>query len=613
MCGIFGFYSLNHTKVHRKLFEESLLKMIHRGPDSQKTLYLCDDRVALGHVRLSIIDLSKEADQPMRVGQYCVIYNGEIYNYIEIRQELKQKGYYFTTNSDTEVLVDAFDYWGEQCVTKFNGMWAFAILNNQTNTLFCSRDRYGVKPFNYFHDKDQFIFASEIKPIISYKPELRIPNYNSIGLYCREGINGELAETWFKGILRLQPGHNLTIKDGNISIRRYYHYPTRINNEIEFSEAKTIFGGLLNDSIEKRMRSDVPVGTTLSGGLDSTSIVSALRTFFTGEHKTFTATFDNFKYDELSVAENTNKILNLKGFSVNVKYDDDYFDILEKIVYHLESGHFSPAIVPLWKVYEVASREVKVVLEGQGADELLGGYIDLAASKFLLEKLRHMKARSFLLNFKLLAHNYSVLSIFINLIRDSLPFGLRELVRKRILGLNKVLVGPLAKSSNSLKIIEHSNSSFTKYLQKSHQTTLVNLLHYGDAISMAFSIESRLPYMDYRLVDFTMTLPSDFIISNGRGKYIQREALKQILPSSIYASTQKLGFPSPSDSFIDRQRTVIKKLLLDSRTISRGIFNKQQLELLLNRRIDTFYHPDRFIFRLINVELWHRMFIDTNE
>lgn len=610
MCGIFGFYSFNQTRVDRGRFESSLLKMIHRGPDAQNALYLSDDRIALGHVRLSIIDLSTKANQPMQVGKYTVIFNGELYNYLEIIEDLKQKGYSFCTNSDTEVLVSAFDFWGEHCVDRFNGMWAFAIYNSRTDVLFCSRDRFGVKPFNYYQDNHVFLFSSEVKSILAYKPELRVPNYNSIGLYCREGINGEIEETWLEKIFRLSPGHNLIIKEGKQSIYKYYNYPSKIDRNIAFNDAKGKFLDLFNDSVKIRMRSDVPVGTTLSGGLDSTSIVSSLRTFYHGTHKTFTATFDNFENDEWAIADRTNKLLNLSGFPVKVAYGNDYFDTLTRIVYHLESGHFSPAIVPLWEVYKSASQEVKVVLEGQGSDELLGGYIELSASQFLIERLQQFKIKSFLSNFGLLQKNNSPKAMLVSLVRNNLSYNSREIVRKYLLNVNKVLIGPLKESVPRHNISLNSESSFTKYLQKSHQSTLVNLLHYGDAISMAFSLESRLPFMDYRLVDFVMTLPSEYIIANGRGKFIQREALKPLLPTEVYSSTMKLGFPSPSKFFMDCQRPIIREILLDSKIKGRGLFSTRHLETLLKNSFANFNQPDRFVFRLICLELWFRQFVD---
>jgi asparagine synthase (glutamine-hydrolysing) len=547
----------------------------------------------------------------MEIGKYHIVFNGEIYNYIELREELKQKGYTFSTNSDTEVLVNAYDHWGEECVRRFNGMWAFAILNDTDNTLFCSRDRFGVKPFNYYADDKKFIFSSEIKPIISYDKSLRKPNYNTIGLFCREGICGEIPETWFENIFRLLPSHNLIIKNGKIKIYKYYTYPIK-TVERSFEEAKKEFYDIFIDTVKLRMRSDVPVGTTLSGGLDSSSIVAALRTFYGGSHDTFTAHFPGFIDDEYATADKTNKIYELDGNPIEIDYKNEYLEVLEKIIYHLESGHLSPSVFPLWKVYEAAKKKVTVVIEGQGADELLAGYIGAFAGAFISEKLGRFKFGAALMSFNKLRKNYSISTIITLFLRTTLPSFARTFSRRYILKYEDVLIGKLKNFEYTYTPVLKSDSKFKETLQKAHQTTLVSLLHYGDAISMAFSIESRLPFMDFRLVDLAMTLQDDFLIADGKGKYIQREALKNILPDYINNDVKKLGFPSPINDFFNQNKDLIKGILLDDKTLSRGLFEKKKLSKLISTNLDSPLNSSRFIFRLICVELWFRMFIDND-
>jgi asparagine synthase (glutamine-hydrolysing) len=610
MCGIFGYYSFNQTKVDKVRFKESLTTIIHRGPNFQQSLFYNNDRIALGHVRLSIIDLSESANQPMEIGKYHIVYNGEIYNYIEIRNELKKNGYTFNTSSDTEVLVKAYDHWGGECVNRFNGMWAFAILNITDSTLFCSRDRFGVKPFNYYLSEEKFIFSSEIKPIITYDLSLRKPNYNSIALFCREGINGEIPETWFEGIYRLKPGHNLEISDGKMSIYRYYSYPIKID-KLSFESAKVSFSALLEDSVKIRMRSDVPVGTTLSGGLDSTSIVAVLRNFYNGDHNTFTAHFPGFAKDELATANKTNKYYGLKGNTIVVDYNNQYIQTLTKIIYHLESGHLSPSVVPLWKVYEEAKNTVTVVLEGQGADELLGGYITSSAGFFLEQKLLNFKFRQFWFALIELKRNYSLTSILVSYIRLKFPSWVKTFLRKYILRYEKVMIGHLAEFKYNITPVCQSNSKFISHLQYLHQTTLSNLLHYGDAISMAFSIESRLPYLDYRLVNFAYALPEDYLISNGVGKFIQRESLKSIFPDFINKEVEKNGFGSPIAEFFNNNKEIIEQILFDKRSIDRGLFNEVELKKLMHSDLTSYKNSSRFIFRVLCVELWFKVFIDN--
>jgi len=585
--------------------------MIHRGPDFQKSLFLKNDTVAMGHVRLSIIDLTDAANQPMEVDdKYYVIFNGEIYNYIELKQELAAKGYCFSTHSDTEVLVKAYDCWGEECVSKFNGMWAFAIYNTIENTMFCSRDRFGVKPFNYYVDEKRFIFGSEIKPIIAYDSKLRTPNYNSIGLFCREGICGETPETWFDKIYRLLPGHNLTVKDNKITIYKYYHYKTK-TQKIAFEDAKRQFSDLFVDAVKLRMRSDVPVGVTLSGGLDSTSIVAGIRQFNNDSINTYTAHFPGFINDEYTTAEKTNQYFALDGNQVTIDYGSDSIDTLSRLIYHLESGHSSPAIFPLWKVYEVAKKKVTVVLEGQGADELLAGYIHGFASAYLIDKLIKFQLGTFVSNLKKLAKNYSIITIAIFYLRLFLPSFMKTWVRRYVLKTEDILIGKLKNFQYRYSPPCHSKSCLVKNLQLSHQTTLVNLLHYGDAISMAFSIESRLPFMDYRLVDFVMTLPEDYLIAEGKGKYIQREALGQILPEYIKTDARKLGFPSPMKEFLEQNKLMLEEILLNKKTFDRGIFDDKKLKKLIHSGLNV--AKSRFLFRVLCVELWFRLFIDDKQ
>jgi len=611
MCGILGAYSFNkNKKIARQRIDNGLRMLHHRGPDFQKNILYNDSSVALAHTRLAIIDLTEDGNQPMEIADYRIVFNGEIYNYIEIRAELIELGYTFNTRSDTEVLVNAYDKWGENCVNRFNGMWSFAIFNTKTEKLFCSRDRFGVKPFNYYLDENIFIFSSEIKAILEYDEGFRRPNYNSIGLFCREGICGEIEETWFENIKRLMPGHNLVIENKKINIYKYYHYPTKIQ-KISFEEAKTKFQNIFFDAVKIRMRSDVAVGTTLSGGLDSSSIVSALRTFFNGSHDTFTAHFPGFKDDEYVNAEKTNRHLSLQGNPIEIDYGDQYLNILNKIVYHLESGHLSPSVFPLWKVYEKSKEKVTVILEGQGADELMAGYITSSSGPFFVENIKRLKIRKLIQQAKLIHHHYGIKSVAVLSLRIFSPSWLREALRRYVLKYEGVFDGNLKYYKYPDRAEIKSDSFLTQYLEESHQTTLVNLLHYGDALSMAYSLESRLPFMDYRLVDFCFTLPSDYLINDGKGKHILRESLKDLLPPHIYNDHKKLGFPSPIDAFFRENKNLIRELLLNDKSKSRNLYNMEKLAVLIDS-VGTRNNSERVVFRLICVELWYRNFIDRS-
>ena len=295
MCGIAGIFNLeDNIIIDFKSFITSMSTMKHRGPDSE-AIKVINQNLIFGHLRLSIIDLNEISNQPLQIdNKYWIVFNGEIYNYIELKEELKLLGYTFITKGDTEVLLKSYQEWGEQCVTKFNGMWAFAIFDVSKNKLFCSRDRFGVKPFNYAIVNNQLIFSSEIKFIINYFPNLKKPNYNIIANYCRTSIGAQIKETWFENILRLQPAHNLIVENGTIRIYRYWDYPKIINKKISFNDAIFEYKKIFTNSVDIRMRSDVPVGFTLSSGIDSTSLVCKVNN--SENLNTYTAAFDNKKF-----------------------------------------------------------------------------------------------------------------------------------------------------------------------------------------------------------------------------------------------------------------------------------------------------------------------------
>lgn len=628
MCGILGIYNLEKQKTFLKEnFEQALLSMKHRGPDAN-AVKIFDNKVILGHLRLSIIDLNEENNQPFQIdNRYWIIYNGEIYNYLELREELMASGYSFRTSGDTEVLVRAFQHWGEDCVNKFNGMWAFAIYDSETNKLFCSRDRFGIKPFNYATVNGQFIFSSEIKAIISYFPELKVPNYNVIANYCRKSLGAQIKNTWFEHIFRLEPAHNLIIDGFGIKSYHYWDYPRKVNKQILFEEAIEKYRELLTASVGLRMRSDVPVGFTLSSGIDSTSLVCLLRNHFNGNKNTYTAAFSDtaFQQSENQSFRNVVEVnepilvkrlteeLHLKPSIIEVNFDK-YVDGLRQIIRHMESGHGSPAIFPLCQILKVAKKDVTVILEGQGADELLGGYISSSFPVYFIELLRQLKLGKAFKEFKAFTKNYSSKATIILLVRQSNIPLLKKLYYK-FFGNQVFFIGKL-KHFNEIKDYPIEASGFddllNKHLYKAHTGTLVNLLHYGDAISMMNSLESRLPFMDYRLVELAFTLPSSFKVRNGKGKYLHRSAMQNIVPDYIINNPLKFGFDSPlSHVFEKEDNDSAKAVLLSDVCINRGLFSQVELvKAFRDQKIGKKNHS-RILYRMLSVELWFREFIDN--
>lgn len=637
MCGVFGIYNQSGNKDLRK--ESALLSlnsMKHRGPDASD-YKIFDDKLCLGHLRLAIIDVKSESNQPFSIDdRYWIVYNGEIFNYIELRDELKLiHNVTFRTESDTEVLLRAYQCWGGDCVKRFNGMWAFAIYDKEEGNLFCSRDRFGVKPFNYSLVEGQFIFASEIKAIINYFPQLKQPNYNVIANFCRTSVGAQHRETWFENIFRLEPAHNMVITKDGISSYRYWNYPTNVDKSISFETAKNKYKELFLDAVKLRMRSDVPVGTTLSSGVDSNSIVYCLRKFFKSEHHTFTAAFISDQYDaldkqsfavkdveidEAEIVKSSVKNLNLSSHFINVDYNN-FIQDLQRIIFHLESGNSSPAVFPLMQVMESANREVTVVLEGQGADELLGGY---QQALFIATVLEHLKLFEFKSAYQTIvktirAYSFSYAAmLYFRQLSNKYPVISRIYQKK--LGIDKVFTTKLAITRKMKDYPETSSLKFDSIINENlyhqHSGGLANLLHYGDAISMAHSLESRLPFMDYRLVEFAFSLPWQYKVHLEFGKYIHRQAMKGIVPDSILDATLKFGFTTPISRFFKLNNSLKikpKEILLSERSLERGLFNQNGLIKLFDEHEKSTKNHSTLLYRLLCVELWFQEFIDDKK
>jgi asparagine synthase (glutamine-hydrolysing) len=626
MCGIMGIFNISSQDTFSELdFCKALHQINYRGPNANGIKQF-NNNCIMGHLRLSIIDLNCASNQPFQIDdRYWITFNGEIYNYIELRDELIKLGYSFRTESDTEVLLRSYAVWGEDCVKRFNGMWAFAIYDQLENKMFCSRDRFGVKPFNYAYIDGQFIFGSEIKAILSYFPSLKVPNYNIIANYCRNSIGAQIKETWFKDIYRLPAAHNMVATKEGTTKYRYWNYPHKVNSKISFNEACNNYRKLLTDSVKLRMRSDVPVGFTISSGIDSTSIVCLLKNQFEG-NRTYTASFDasglknnentNFKTEiNIHEPELVKRLASELGFSSNIVEVnfDHYVTDLQEIILHLESGHGSPAVFPLDKILNEATKEVTVVLEGQGADELLGGYISNAEPVYIKELIKKLKFKKALTELKAFTQHYSLKSAVMLMVRQS-DLGFIKKAFYQYSGIDNMFSGPIKKFK---WIKDHPrepkgfDNALNEHLFKSHTGGLVNLLHYGDAISMKHSLESRLPFMDYRLVEFAFTLPAEFKVQNGIGKYIHRKAMKGIVPDYILENKLKFGFDSPLAAiFCQTSSGSARSVLLSERCMSRGLFSRTEVEKCFNKHKEGHENNARLLYRMLNVELWFRNFID---
>lgn len=628
MCGIFGILRLSaETAIDERRFAMALTTLRHRGPDAENARRLDSDTI-LGHTRLSIIDLRDENNQPLCIlDRYWIVFNGEIFNYVELRKELENLGARFRTNGDTEVLLYAYAFWGAECVSRFNGMWAFAIYDTEERVLFCSRDRFGAKPFNYTIHKGQFLFASEIKAMLSYLPELARPELNAIANYCRTSVGAQNTQSWFEDIHRLAPGHNLIIRNGHIRTLRYWHYPTDTDRDGSFDSARERYADLFKDAVRLRMRSDVPLGITLSSGIDSSSIAYAMHELDSKPHHCFTASYrqedrsttersiykQQFDIDEESAARATANSLDLIPHSVQTDYGD-LICSLERITYFLESGNSSPSTIPLMQLLEYASKHVTVILDGQGADELLGGYIVSTIWPAVADLVARGRTQEALLSLQQFSNSYSLSYATKMLIRHlSNDLKVISRVHHQFSGIDRVFAPELRKYTRWKDYADLPGEGDTSFLGKlllnQHAGGLINLLHYGDALSMANGLETRMPFLDYRLVEFAWRLPSEFKVNNSVSKYVHREAMRHLVPDHILDQKLKLGFNTPiSQKFRDQPQ--ILDVLTEQRCVERGLFEPRGVKALVDDHRTGRRDRGPLLFRLLSTELWFRCFID---
>ena len=563
MCGIAGIWNWADIDFAKSSIKKMTDILIHRGPDDEG-FWNSENGLSLGHRRLSIIDLSDTASQPMHYrNQYVIAFNGEIYNYIELRKILFDKGYTFESTSDTEVIMAAYDYWGSACLAHFDGMFAFALYDEYLNELFCARDRFGEKPFHYFIDREKFAFASEMKALFSVGIDRSIDDY-SMYLFLNMGLHEDPEDkerTFFKHIKRLKPGHYFLLqKGGQITQKRYWGIDlNKSNTGISFNEACEKFRELFFLSINRRLRSDVPVGTSLSGGLDSSAVALVMNRMLKNEvnQRCFSARFHDPILDEGYYMNAVISGKNIRHFTVYPSADNMITEI-EKIMYHQEEPFASSSIYAQWKVFELArNNDVTVLLDGQGADEILAGYT-YYFNVFLSEigNKHGPDAQNEAIN--LIRQNNNFLS------QSSKEFELKKtpnqlraitLLRKA----KQISIG--AGSTHYIHKELHSSykrnkSPFTTFeelnealLYSTCISGLDKLLRFADRNAMAHSVEVRLPFLFHNLVEFVFSLPADNKIRNGWTKALMRYSLEDILPPEVCWRKTKIGFQPPQGAW----------------------------------------------------------------
>ena len=655
MCGITGYFSNNGIPFKAFAQASSLIK--HRGPDDYGYLVLkrsfsvftpktedlldVDSTVAeqafgiLGFRRLAIIDLSSKGHQPMTYqdGKYWLIFNGEIYNYLELRKELSAKGYQFHSGSDTEVILAAYSEWGVDCLQRFNGMWAIALLDIEKKQLFCARDRLGIKPFYYYYNGKEFGFGSEVKQLLEIFPNLRRANRKVLFDFLAIGSYGnETDETFFEDVYRLPAGSYFLVDlKNNIQIQapvKYWDLPSDMiapKSETEIHE--TIYE-LLSDSIRLRLRSDVPLGICLSGGLDSSGIsmlAAEQRNGSPDPMKLFTIGSLDPKIDETHyarlISENTHS-----QHLTKIPDSNDLADELTKFIWHHDEPLIKASMFGGYHVYKLAKESgTTVVLDGQGADELMGGYNFGIHYPYLGELLSNLSLGQLIKELRSNASLYQTnnLKVTRNLFSKTLKKAIRPILSRDYQpGFYKKTKGWL-KNEFVMDSIPHSVRLNKEYLSKTDTvfnsafkqdsfelirfTNLPGILRQVDRNSMAFSVEARVPFLDHRLVEYLFSLPAKYHLRGGYTKYSYRKSMEGRIPDSILWRTDKQGFSMPDRLLLKGASEYVSDIIAQIPSNS-AVYDKQEIEKIFKHELqsDANYRP--IYWRVINALVWQDIF-----
>lgn len=625
MCGICGVYQSSGAPVDKALLERMTTAIAHRGPDGHGSFFL--GGVALGHRRLSIIDVDGGA-QPMANEDRTLhlIYNGEIYNYIELREELLQKGHVFETRSDTEVVLHGYEEWGLDCVARFNGIFAFSLWDETRKRLFLARDHLGVKPLYYTRAGDRFLFASEIKALLVDPQCPKEVDLSSLSkLFTLRYVPS--PDTMFGGIKKLPPGHWMTVGSGGVAISRYWRSRPQIQKNPDERELISTYQDLLEDSVRLQMRSDVPVGLFLSSGVDSGALLAMMKEHSSKPICTFTIGFqDGEKSNETDDARQIAKRFGADHVEMMVG-PKDYQDYYERYLWDLEEPVGNETAAAFYFVSLLAAKKVKVTLSGQGADEPWAGYHRYIGIKLseLYSRLPRVLTRgvlqplvnSFSSNERLrrgvaslhepdaLTRLVQVYSFYSTEMKEKLfqPW-VREAVSTSGMEAKEAL--------RALQSDVKDQDLLTQMLYMDTRTNLPDdLLMVSDKTSMANSLESRVPFLDYRLVEFIETLPPSLKLRGFQGKYLHKKAVEKWLPKSLVYRKKK-GFANPIDQwFRSRMRQYVGDCLLTERSAVKRYFNVDYIRELVAAHESGRQNHLRHLYLLLSFEMWHQTFLNS--
>ena len=622
MCGIAGIVRFDKKPVKKERLQAMLKTIKHRGPDDDGVCV--DGHIGLGHVRLSILDLTEAGHQPMTdaTGRYTIVQNGEAYNFIELREELAAKGYTFRTQTDTEVVLNGYIEWGECVLEKLNGMFAMAIYDKEKQTLFLARDRFGVKPFYYYVDGEQIVFASEIPAILEVLQGKPKANEDAIFDYLVFNRTDQTEETFFNGIYKLQHSCCMMLDlkkvytKETLPIRKWYDLASHVQNlkseiiNLKPKQAQGRFMELFEKAVRLRLRTDVPWGVCLSGGLDSSSITALIiNRLKEPDVHSFSAV-----YGKDSKADESRFIDEFKGMVPNMHYAhpdaDGLYEDLQRYV--RSQAEPTPTTSPYahYCVMKEAKKYVKVTLDGQGADEALAGYeyIPGLYYKTLFTHLRWGRLAKELVRYWHVHHSTRHLKYMAFFL---LPSRMRTKVRVAQRGyINPAFVAKHKDSVIADKL--YGSETMTEMLVNHFEYKLEHLLKWGDRNAMAHSMESRAPFLDKDWVEYSLALADDEKVRNGYTKFMLRDVMKGIMPEKVRTRVDKMGFSVPQDEWFrtEKFQKLIMEVLESESFAKRGLIVPEEAIKLYKRHLAGEINISKDIWKWVNLELWFRKYVD---
>lgn len=608
MCGILGWLG-RHTDDDLARFDAALDLLAHRGPDDRGVF--AAPGILLGHRRLSILDLSPAGHQPMmdQVSGASLVFNGEIYNHIELRAELESLGHQFSGHSDTEVLLHALIEWEERALQRLNGMWAFAFWQPTRQRLMLARDRFGVKPLYYRNGREGLGFASEPKALLALFPQHRQLSEQSLLDFLGHNLLYARGESFYQGIHVLPPAHYAfyALETGALHLSRYWNYPEITDEVLTADDAVAQFDTLFTDAVRLRLRSDVPVGLTLSGGLDSTGVLAASSAYSTQPLTCFTSVYGNGESGELQWARLASDAMRAPLVPVSAP-QEAWLHTMRKVAWHMDGPGYSPAVYPLWHLMQQAREtRVPVLLEGQGADEALAGYPQYA----VLELLHYLSGKSGQ------SRSWAGMDARIGSLRRTFSIGwalawaAREISpnllhwHRRRVGFQSLMHAGVALPLPPEVSQPNGGDPVRERLLTDHSLTILpGLLHYGDAISMAHSVEARNPFLDYRLVEWMFKLPSRLRFNRHETKWVLREYLRAHRQQAIGNRPDKKGYPTPVGKWLIAERREIEQLLLGRPSPLHAWCDKSKVRRLIEQNARGVIAAEHHLYKLVSTQLW---------